>query len=146
MQKYYGAKRIKAVAMTRAAYNEYRGWELPSDENGSDEGYLVEYLDSPNGNHPSHSGYISWSPQEQFEKAYRPVGGLTFGLALEVLRSGGKVTREGWNGKGMHLELQNPTDLSKMTSPYIFMKTADDNLVPWVASQTDLLAEDWIYA
>lgn len=69
---------------------------------------------------------------------------LSFSKALEYLKSGGRITRSGWNGKGMWLKLQTPTSLSKMTLPYIYMKTADDNLVPWLASQTDLLAEDWL--
>jgi hypothetical protein len=68
---------------------------------------------------------------------------MGFGEALEALKLGHRVCRAGWNGKGMWLELQKPDDQSKMTLPYIFMKTADDNLVPWLASQTDMLAEDW---
>ena len=68
---------------------------------------------------------------------------MDFGKAIEALKAGKKVARAGWNGKGMWLELQRPTELSKMTLPYIFMKTADDNLVPWLASQTDVLCEDW---
>ena len=66
-----------------------------------------------------------------------------FGFALNVLRSGGRVARQGWNGKNMWLELQRPDEHSKMTLPYIFMFTAQGDLVPWLASQTDMLAEDW---
>ena len=66
-----------------------------------------------------------------------------FGWALDKLRDGWQVCRAGWNGKGMWLELQVPDEHSKMTLPYIFMKTADGHLVPWLASQTDLLALDW---
>lgn len=73
-QRYIGTKIITAIAMTRLAYNEYRGWDLPADENGSDEGYLVEYQDGGKPNHPGHVGYISWSPKEQFEAAYLPIG------------------------------------------------------------------------
>ena len=69
-----------------------------------------------------------------------------FGEALEVLEAGKKVTREGWNGKGQHLELQTPDENSKMTLPYIFIKTVTGDLVPWLASQTDVLAEDWTLA
>lgn len=67
----------------------------------------------------------------------------SFAYALGALNSNAKVARAGWNGRGMYIEKQTPTETSKMTRPYIFMKTADDQLVPWVASQTDLLAEDW---
>lgn len=67
----------------------------------------------------------------------------TFGWAVAELKAGRKVTRTGWNGKGMYLELQRPDAHSKMTLPYIFMKTAQGDLVPWLASQTDVLSEDW---
>lgn len=66
-----------------------------------------------------------------------------FGWAIDQLKSGLKVSREGWNGKGMYLELQIPDENSKMTLPYIYMKTACNNKVPWLASQTDILSEDW---
>lgn len=66
-----------------------------------------------------------------------------FGVALARLRTGSRVARSGWNGKGMWIAMQVPDDNSKMTQPYIYMKTADCNLVPWLASQTDVLAHDW---
>jgi hypothetical protein len=81
--------------------------------------------------------------------------GLDFGQALAALKAGKRVQRAGWNGKGLTLELQVPDSHSKMTLPYIFMAypttpasdTAPaDHLnarVPWLASQTDMLAEDW---
>ena len=68
---------------------------------------------------------------------------MNFGSALEALKAGMRVARSGWNGKELRLELQTPDVHSKMTLPYIFMKTADSNLVPWLASQTDMLADDW---
>ncbi|AUR93218.1 hypothetical protein NVP1185O_31 [Vibrio phage 1.185.O._10N.286.49.C2] len=71
--KHIGIKVILATAMTRLAYNKYRGWELPADEDGSDEGFLVEYVDGGQSNHPGHEGYISWSPKDVFERAYQPV-------------------------------------------------------------------------
>lgn len=154
-QHYIGTKLIMAIAMTRLEYNEYRGWSLPADENGSDDGYLVEYLDGGKSNHPSHSGYISWSPKEQFDNAYRPVSGMSFGLAIEALKLGRRVARAGWNGKGMwitHVKmaswsidpLVNGTgDVSLNASPWIGMRTADECFVPWLASQTDMLADDW---
>jgi hypothetical protein len=57
--------------MTRLEYNLYRNWTLPSDENGDDEGYLVEYVDGGDSNHPDHKGYISWSPKSVFENSYK---------------------------------------------------------------------------
>lgn len=67
-----------------------------------------------------------------------------FADALDTLRQGGQVWREGWNGKGMWLMLQRPDEHSKMSREYIYMSTVDGDLVPWVASQTDLLAHDWV--
>jgi hypothetical protein len=78
---------------------------------------------------------------------------MNFGQALGNLKTGAKVARKGWNGKGIFIELQVPDEHSKMTSPYIFIDTTwlqTENLdvfksrVPWVASQTDMLAEDWV--
>lgn len=71
------------------------------------------------------------------------MGTASFGWALDRLKSGLKVARKGWNGKGMWLSLQVPDEHSKMSLPYIYMKTADNHQVPWLASQTDMLAEDW---
>ncbi len=68
---------------------------------------------------------------------------MNFGGALEELEDGNKVARAGWNGPGQYLELQVPDEHSKMTLPYIYIITVQGDLVPWVASQTDLLAKDW---
>ena len=69
---------------------------------------------------------------------------INFGQAIEALKQGKKVARAGWNGKGMHLELQRPDAHSKMTLPYIYMYTAQGDNVPWLASQTDMFSEDWV--
>lgn len=68
---------------------------------------------------------------------------MGFGDALAHLKSGSSCARAGWNGKGMWVKLQVPDSGSKMGLPYLYMKTAQDLLVPWLASQTDILAEDW---
>jgi hypothetical protein len=65
------------------------------------------------------------------------------GWAITQLYAGEKVARSGWNGKGMYIQLQNPDSKSKMTLPYVYMKTVTDDLVPWLCSQSDLLASDW---
>lgn len=71
---YVGTKQVIASPMPRGEYNEYRGWPLPADENGDDAGFLVEYVDGGKANDSRHAGYISWSPADVFEKAYRPIG------------------------------------------------------------------------
>lgn len=159
MQKYIGTKRLKATPMTRGDYNEYRGWECPKNENPDDTGFMVEYQDGGVSNHPNHEGYISWSPTNVFELAYRPIQCLTFGEAIEALKVGLKVAREGWNGKNMFLFLVGGSTFKVNRPPllgiypegteinyhaHIDMRTADGTIVPWLASQTDMLAEDWV--
>ncbi len=68
---------------------------------------------------------------------------MDFGEALQELKNGSQVTRTGWNGPGQWLKLQDPDANSKMRKPYIYISPVDGELVPWLASQTDLLAEDW---
>jgi hypothetical protein len=71
-------------------------------------------------------------------------GGLMdIGLAVKHLWDNQRVARKGWNGKEMWLELQRPDGQSKMTLPYVFIHTAQGDFVPWLCSQTDLLAADW---
>lgn len=71
METFVGTKRLKAAPMTRGAYNDYRGWTLPADEDGEDAGYFVEYLDGGKANDDRHAGYISWSPADVFDAHYR---------------------------------------------------------------------------
>lgn len=76
-----------------------------------------------------------------------------FGQAIEELKKGNRVKRAGWNGVGIFLELQVPDEHSKMTHPYIYIDTtelvtnnpnAPKDRVPWLASQTDMLSDDWM--
>lgn len=67
-----------------------------------------------------------------------------FGQALALLKEGKQVARAGWNGAGMHLGLQTPDEGSVNKQPYIFIIPVGGARVPWVASQPDLLSEDWV--
>lgn len=158
MKRFIGTKLINAVAMTRAAYNEFRGWNLPADENGNDEGYLVEYIDSSNSNTKEYNGYVSWSPKKEFENAYRETDGLSYGLALEAMLKGHKLARRGWNGKGMFvfyvdgskfnvnrkllLGILNEGDEVNY-KPHLDMSHVDGSIGMWVAVLNDQLADDW---
>lgn len=82
MKKYIGTKMVMAKPMSRKEYNDYRGWQLPANENGDDQGFLVEYLDSPNGNDSRHAGYISWSPADVFARAYKATDDIPARLTL----------------------------------------------------------------
>jgi hypothetical protein len=69
--------------------------------------------------------------------------GMDFAVALRALKAGRRVSRAGWNGPNQWVALQTPDEHSKMSLPYLYISTVDGRLVPWLASQTDLLAEDW---
>jgi hypothetical protein len=170
MKTYIGTKIIDAKAMSRHEYLEYTGQEV-SGEN--QDGYLVEYPAEPGNppNHNLHKGYISWSPKDVFEKYYRVASGMDFGEALRLLKAGYRVQREGWNGKGMFLfllpagkvpfsaihdsrlrtvlETELIDDEGKFPGEFealgsIRMWTADKKILTgWLASQTDMLSEDW---
>lgn len=77
---------------------------------------------------------------------------FNFGKALDALKAGKNVRRQGWNGTGIFLSLQVPDKHSKMTQPYVYIDTlglqtlnpkAPKGRVPWLPSQTDILADDW---
>lgn len=83
---------------------------------------------------------------------------MNFGQALELIKVGSKVARKGWNGKGMFIFLVQGSSFTVNRPPllgiypegtlinycpHIDMRTADSSIVPWLASQTDVLAEDW---
>lgn len=152
IMQFIGVKIVDAIPMTREAFEAQEGRNVGGDKHG--DGYMVTY----------EGGHRAWSPKDVFDAAYRPIDGMTFGLAIEALKMGKKVARSGWNGKGMWLTLSpGSEDLpaekfwakhnrefaesnggTATVSPYITMKTADNKIQSgWLASQTDMLAEDW---
>ena len=137
--------------MDRAAAEAHLQRNVGGDKHG--DGYLVEY----------DGGYQSWSPKDVFEDAYRPTSGMPFGLAIEAMKKGAKVARAGWNGKGMWLIMVPGTKAVNFTegSPYMKAGLTHGEILPhidmytvnsegrramlpgWVASQTDMLSDDW---
>ena len=110
-----------------------------------EDGYRVRYAD----------GYVSWSPKEAFEEAYRPTDAMNFGLAIEAAKRGAKIARRGWNGKGQYVELASA--ISYVTPggetvnaeheaignrAFAFVGSSGVQM-GWLASQADLLADDW---
>lgn len=94
----------------------------------------------------------NWIICDDIDESTLDIQTFTFGEAISNLKRGKKVQREGWNGKGIYIEMQRPDEHSKMTLPYIYIVTnglitdnpnAPKGVVPWLASQTDMLAEDW---
>ena len=110
-----------------------------------EDGYRVRYAD----------GYVSWSPKEAFEEAYRPTDAMNFGLAIEAAKRGAKNARRGWNGKGQYVELASA--ISYVTPggetvnaeheaignrAFAFVGSSGVQM-GWLASQADMLADDW---
>ena len=147
MKKYIGTKVICAEPMNRGDYNKYRGWTIPADENPAYEGYLVKYSDD----------YVSWSPKDVFDRAYRAFdGGMNFGHAIELLKMGYKLQRKGWNGKKQYIEIATNISYANAGGEIVnceheaignkaiaFVGTSGVQM-GWLASQADMLAEDWI--
>lgn len=121
---------------------EDSGWEITDKEDG----YEVVYED----------GYQSWSPKEVFEAAYRQTDGMSFGLALEACKMGKRIARKGWNGKGQYVELGvnfsyydasgicEETHHQDIGSAALVFCGTRGRQVGWLASQADMLADDWM--
>jgi len=159
---YVGLKNIEAVPMTRGEYNTHRGWTIPANENPKNPGYLVVY---PEKDQPAGKPYISWSPKKIFENAYATSGSMSFGAAIFLMKQGFKMSRAGWNGKGMWCIYVPGTSKATLApgTPYAkaFPKRKTVEILPhfdmytinakgrramlpgWLASQSDIDAEDW---
>lgn len=145
MQKYIRTHIVEAEPMTRGEHLKSKGLKLiPGTGSESDEGYFIQYPD----------GYKAWCPKESFEKSGRPIDGMTFGQAIEALKLGKKVSRRGWNGKGQYLSLgtefryrdlagwQEAVHETSGKAAIVFHGTIGEQ-VGWLASQSDMLSEDW---
>lgn len=88
-------------------------------------------------------GELAEVPSSPSHLKVHAAGGNGFGWALAELWGGEAVKRKNWNGKTQYLKLQLPDSGSANTLPYIWIRTVQGDRVPWVASQTDLLARDW---
>ena len=151
MQKYIGTKMIQAEPAYRSGGTIYPKTGPYPRALDLEDGYKVLYPD----------GYVSWSPKDVFEEAYRPTDGMSFGLAIEAMKKGHRVARKGWNGKNMSVAYQKgyPDGIpcNKNTAeawgmkegelfkcrPYLQMRCADGTFQMWLASQSDILADDW---
>ena len=152
MNKYIGTKIIQAEKAMRIAGRVYLlGEPIPKTMEGVEHGYKVVYED----------GYTSFSPAGVFEKAYRLITDMTFGLAIEAAKLGHKIARRGWNGKDMFVVYQKayPQGIpcNEQTAiawgmamgdlfrcePYLQIKMANGSHAMWVPSINDVLAEDW---
>jgi len=84
MVHYMGTKEVLTKSMNRLEYNNYRGWELPSNEDGTDEGMLIEEVNSIIVNDNRHKGYISWLPMDMFINTYKISDSYLDRLAIEL--------------------------------------------------------------
>lgn len=152
MDTYIGTKMIKASPAIRLDDGKgnirielLSNNPMPLPDDAVDMGYKVVYED----------GYESWSPQDVFEKAYRQTDGMNFGLAIEAAKKGKRIARAGWNGKNQYVELaccisykNNAAEVINVNHCNIgnkalaFVGTSGVQM-GWLASQADMLAEDW---
>lgn len=105
-----------------------------------------EFILNPGGPGPVYSSgfqHLQLFGKKLDKKKENIMDEADIGWAVKQLQNGKKVEREGWNGKGQYLKLQVPDVNSKMSLPYVYIVTVQGKLVPWLASQTDLLAIDW---
>lgn len=168
MKQYIGTKVLLAQPMTRGEYNAYRGWTPPEGEDQTVPGYLVEYQDGGKANDERHKGYISWSPGDVFERAYRETSALSFGDAIAALKAGKRVCRAGWEGKGLFVFMQVPARIPANIVPnmqslpdsvkaelgrrgqdlrysnQMALVKPDSRINGWAPSAGDALAEDWM--
>lgn len=211
MKRFNALKKVKAKPMSRVAYNNLRGWALPPNEDGADEGYLTVDINGTS-DVEGYDGYVSWTPKAMFDDQFYAVeddapsvkctapqdpdhelteaeveqlaetGSLCdcvevmqvfdecpiqvgdefdFGSAVYLLKTGKKVARVGWNGKGMFVYYvpaasypaqrntkgvlvgDYPEDMVPYAA-YLALKTASGEVVPWTVSQSDALATDWM--
>jgi hypothetical protein len=156
MQKFIGVKLINAMPMTVGDARNEHNVVVKFDGSDDEEGYLVEYPD----------GFKSWCPSKQFEEANRPSDFMSFGFAIEAAKKGARIARKGWNGKNMFVYLVEGTTIpvelcrgacaeavaaagalpgaSQDIGSHLDMMAADGKIVVgWLASQTDILADDW---
>jgi hypothetical protein len=137
METYIGTMIIRAIPMTRESVEELLNRNIGDEPKG--DGYFVQYED----------GHQTWRPKDVFDKTYRRLDLLTFGLAIEALKSGFKVARSGWNEKGLWLDLQVSDEDSDMALPCIYLnhsgsaRNTPNTRVLWDAPHTDIFAEDW---
>ena len=169
MEKFIGTKIVQAEPAHRLTFQKLGGPEMvvtveeekvednieAAEAMGMDlvrkqEGYKVVY---------EPDSYESWSPKEVFEAAYRRTDGLSFGLAIEAAKMGKRIARAGWNGKDQYVELGTDfqytcaasdiprsvgvqhTDIG--SKALVFVGTRGSQ-VGWLASQADMLADDWM--
>lgn len=157
MKKYIGTKVIMAEPMTLTEAQKVLGREL-KPATLEEDGYFVEYKD----------GYKSWSPKSVFEEAYREVGSVNFGGAINLLKAGLAVRRKGWNGKGLFIVKQVPAHITEDIIPNMqSLPQSAKGLIlggkgyidytcqcliyngntgradSWVPSMSDIFSDDW---
>lgn len=154
---YVATKAVHAEEMTYSDYCALRGVFVAPTHSGAEEGYLTQCIATK---------VVEWMSKEQFEKSYRTMEGLSFGMAIEAAKKGMKIARSGWNGKGMWVSISCHESMKVKSEnfwnsnnkqyaeenggfatvlPSFTMKTATGEIqMGWLASQSDMLAEDWI--
>jgi hypothetical protein len=136
-----GQKVVHFVPMNRLDYTILRGWSLPLDENGEDEGYLVQYVDGGINNVAGFDGYISWSPRDVFEKSYSLVATPKVQTHVTRMQSelatlGGNITKLRMFTEGDVFKSLIQEERNDMLNQLSAMQTYYNSLASRVARQT----------
>ena len=143
-KQYCGTQIVLAKPVTDIQVDTEKGWPIAIGRIEK-EGYLMELPD----------GHKNWVQKNYFERNYNSTESMTFGLAIEAMKKGFRVSRKGWNGKSQFIELA--TSISYMTTDGALCNPCHDNIgnkaiafvgtsgtqLGWLASQADMLADDW---
>jgi hypothetical protein len=135
--QYIGTKIIDALPTTQGEFRISKcaaaNLTFVPDDDDEREGYMVIYED----------GYVSWSPKDTFEKAYRKNGNLTFGMAFDAIKNklfdGMRLPQ--WKSDVI-IKVQFPDENSKMTAPYLYVESRFGR-VPWKETMIELFSENW---
>lgn len=171
LPKYKCHKVVHALKIRAIELNEDKTATIEPEENFTPFKTAVGFADRFKGSEEDNGyyvvyegGYPSWSPSKAFEEGYTLIkdrlnSGLDFGEAIEALKEGKKVARKGWNGNGMFCFLVAGSTFQVNCAPlnkfyeegtevnyhaHIDMKTVEGTIIPWTASQSDILSEDWM--
>ena len=142
MRPYVDGESMKGILVNKEDKPEVGGMIAVNPDNTEDKWYIGKAFMADN--------YVAKPVAKNIS-----TDGFDFGLAIQVMKAGRAVQRKGWNGKGIFIKAMFPDGKNKMTHPYFYIDTtglqtdnpdAPKSLVPWLASQTDMWAEDWVQA
>lgn len=150
MDMYIGSRVVKAKRMTRLEYNQLRKWDLPEDEDGSDEGFLIEHGQDIGKQVVTHVG---WLPEDLFRAEFRSTCcGLPFSDALKLIMQGHPVSRAAWgpatkmtfiflaSAEAIKANLDQPEEVPLLAK----WNGEGDTELGWIPKSEDIFTRDWV--